>query len=215
MNYVSVFGLLSVLSLVAFVQANAESAKPTPTVAVSTSNDVQFSTAHGNQAELATIAAIQSLRFAHDLRRFEFSKQVKIDAKTIPHSHPVLTLHTRHTPADQRDLLLSTYIHENLHWWVNSHKNTDAAIVELEQLFPTMPVGYPQGADSERSGYAHLLVCYLEMAALRDLLSEPRVAAVQAFWQQDHYTWIYQQVATRGGEIAKVVEKYQLAVPKA
>jgi hypothetical protein len=36
-----------------------------------------------------------------------------------------------------------------------------AAKAELRQLFPKIPVGSPDGGDSEDSGYLHLLVDYL------------------------------------------------------
>lgn len=43
---------------------------------------------------------------SYDLRRYTFTYQVIIDEKAIPHSHPVLTLHTRHLGSDEQ--LLST-----------------------------------------------------------------------------------------------------------
>lgn len=175
---------------------------------------VEFTTKNQTPAEKATITALQALQYAHDLKRFEFTDKVIIEAKTIPHSHPVLTLHTRHAPAEHRDLLLSTYIHEQLHWFLSQNPTKmDAAIADLRRLFPTMPVGYPEGADSEVAGYAHLIVCSLEISAVRELLSARRANEVLAFWQKDHYTYIYQQVATRGAEIEAVLRKHQLQLP--
>jgi hypothetical protein len=50
---------------------------------------------------------------SYDLSRYTFTRAVVIDEKAIPHSHPMLTLQTRHLGSD--DLLLSAYVHEQLH----------------------------------------------------------------------------------------------------
>ena len=61
----------------------------------------------------------------------------------IPHSHPVLTLSTRHLKDD--DLLLSTFLHENLHHFLtqNPEKAEAATKKELRAVFPKVPVGVP------------------------------------------------------------------------
>jgi len=41
---------------------------------------------------------------SYDLSRYTFTYQVIIDEKAIPHSHPVLTLHTRHLGSDEQFL---------------------------------------------------------------------------------------------------------------
>jgi hypothetical protein len=77
---------------------------------------VTIRTAHDSAAELATKAQLERLIAAHDLRQWTFTHEIVIDEKSIPHSHPVLTLHTRHLKQD--DELLSTYLHEQLHWFL-------------------------------------------------------------------------------------------------
>ncbi|HTI42964.1 MAG TPA: hypothetical protein VL693_14150 [Vicinamibacterales bacterium] len=68
-----------------------------------------------------------------------FTRRVLIDERAIPHSHPVLTV--GYGDHDDDNLLLSNFVHEQLHWWLVAHQAaTDAAIVELRQLFPGMPV---------------------------------------------------------------------------
>ena len=39
--------------------------------------------------------------------------------------------------------------------------------------------------------YLHMVVCFLELDAIRQLLSEARYNKVINFWQKEHYTWIY------------------------
>lgn len=172
---------------------------------------VEFSTERASEGELATVQLMEALRRAHDLEKWELTDKIHVDERAIPHSHPVLTLSTRHTRRDQTDLLLATYLHEQLHWHVNQHpERTAAAVEELRGLFEEVPVGYPEGGKDTHSTYVHLLVCYLEMAAVGELLSAERVERVLTFWQGDHYTWIYDQVAARGDDIGQVITRHGL-----
>lgn len=51
----------------------------------------------------------------YDLRRWQFTDAVRIETGVIPHSHPMLTLNTRHLDDDHT--ALSVYIPEQLHWY--------------------------------------------------------------------------------------------------
>lgn len=157
--------------------------------------------------ELQTLALLKALRAAHNLENWEFTDKVHIDKTSIPHSHPVLTLHARHGHKSQKDRLLSTYLHEQIHWLVDENiESTKVAIASLKKLFPEVPVGYPEGARNKHSTYLHLIVCYLELTALADYLSEERVTAVLKFWQNDHYTWVYRQVELHRDTIANAMQ---------
>lgn len=176
-------------------------------------NAIEITTESADKAELATVELLQALRMSHDVRKWEFTDKVHIKNKTIPHSHPVLTLNTRHTTQEKKDLLLATYLHEQIHWHLSANSaQTDAAINELKTIFKGVPVGHPEGARDEYSTYLHLLVCYLEIEAISELLSAERVQAVSKYWQQDHYTWIYTQVATNKAKLAQVITKYRLNI---
>jgi hypothetical protein len=132
-----------------------------------------------------------------------------IDERSIPHSHPVLTLHTRHLNSD--DQLLSTYVHEQLHWYLDGHlPETLAAENNLRKLYPKVPVGYPDGADDEESTYLHLIVCYMEMEADRELIGAERTENVMKFWASDHYRWVYRTVLQDEARIGKVVAQEHL-----
>src|SRR5215813_15153662 len=100
----------------------------------------------GSQSEIQTKEQLQRLVKTYDLSKWIFTKAILIDEKSVPHSHPVLTLHTRHLKDD--DLLLSTFVHEQLHWFlVEKPKETDEAYKELKAIFPKVPVGFPEGAN--------------------------------------------------------------------
>ncbi len=171
-------------------------------------------TAHNSAPELATRAQLERLIAAHDLSRWTFTHEVIIDEKSIPHSHPVLTLHTRHLKQD--DELLSTYLHEQLHWFLTRHPGqTQAAEQDLAKLYPTVPVGYPEGASDTESTYLHLLVCRLEQQADLAVMGRQRTDEAMQFWAGDHYRWVYRTVLADGRKIDEILKHHGLASPDA
>ncbi len=170
---------------------------------------IEISLKNNTPAEAKTKVQLERLIAAHDLSKWTFIRKVEIDEKAIPHSHPVLTLNTRHIKDDE--LLLSTYVHEQIHWHlVNLSKETDEAIKELRVLFPKVPAGPPEGARDENSTYLHLLVCYLEYRADRELMGELKAKQVIQFWSTDHYNWIYRTILERTRDIGNIAFKYKL-----
>src|SRR3954452_13624522 len=184
-------------------------APPLPAQAPPTGLDIKL--AHGDAAEAQTRDQLLRLLKSYDVERWIFTRSLVIDSTpgVIPHSHPVLTLNTRHRKDD--DLLLSTFVHENLHHFLTQHaEQTDAAKRELRKIFPKLPVGYPDGADSEDSGYLHLIVNYLEYQADKELLGDLRAFTVFQFWTVDHYRWLYRRIFENGYQIGPVVRKHGL-----
>ncbi len=170
---------------------------------------LDISLARGSKAEAQTKAQLQRLLGAYDLSAWIFTRSVVIDERAIPHSHPTLTLSARHLKDDE--LLLSTFVHEQLHWHLDQReKETEAAIKELRAMFPKVPAGHPEGARDERSTYLHLLVIYLEYRADRELMGELKARQVMEFWSKDHYTWIYKTVLERPRDIGTVALKHKL-----
>lgn len=169
---------------------------------------IEIKLQHGDAAETQTRDQLLRLLRTYDASRWIFTRSVVIDSTpgTIPHSHPVLTLSVRHLKDD--DLLLSTFVHENLHHFLSqNHEKAEAAKKELRAVFPKVPVGYPDGADSDDAGYAHLIVNYLEYWADRELLGEQRAFQVLQFWMADHYRWLYRQILESGYQIGPIVRK--------
>jgi hypothetical protein len=175
---------------------------------------ITITLAQNSPAEARTKEQLERLLKTYDLSKWIFTRSVVIDEKTaIPHSHPRLTLNTRHLLDDE--LLLSTFVHEQAHWLVGAReKEAEAAVKELRALFPKVPVGGPEGAMDERSSYTHLVVIYIEYRALRELLGELRARQVMEFWTHDHYTWIYKTVLERPRDVGQIAFKHNL-VPMA
>ena len=147
--------------------------------------------------------------FGYDLRDYTWTSRVVIEEGVVNHAFPVLTLNTGAITDDE---LLSSYLHEQIHWHLREHRyQQDAAVAELRRFYPRIPVGLPEGADSPYSTYGHLVTCYLEMLADRHFLGDERAAAV--IKNKRHYTWIYATVVRDEAKIAGVVKRHGLGIP--
>ncbi|HLJ90703.1 MAG TPA: hypothetical protein VKZ53_28110 [Candidatus Angelobacter sp.] len=166
----------------------------------------------GSDREKQTKIQLEKLLHTYDLKKWTVTETIIIEEGAIPHSHPVLTLSTRHLDSD--DELLSTYVHEQFHWRLSQEREqTEAAVGELKKLYPKVPVGFPEGAISEESTYEHLIVCYFEMQADRALLGEARTAELMKFWAGDHYRWVYRTILQDEKKIAKIIHRNKLDLP--
>ena len=166
---------------------------------------------HNDQREQQTKQQLERLLSMYDVSNWIFTRKIIIESgfDVIPHSHPVLTLSTRHLKDDE--LLLATFVHEQFHWYLEEKpKETEAAYRELRVMFPKVPVGFPEGGRDEESTYKHILVCYLEYQASRILLGELKAKQVMEFWKTDHYTWIYRTVLERERDIDSLMRKHKL-----
>jgi len=138
---------------------------------------------------------LAALRKRHDLARFEFTKLVRVQPAGPTYSHPILTLGTRF--AETEDMLLSTYLHEQMHWYLwrfggPDHDPIAPFFDELVRRYPQAPIKLPEGARSYEQTYLHLVVCWLEIAAAAELIGRERAAAIaQSTWG---YRWIYRTV---------------------
>ncbi len=179
-------------------------------VAASAQGELKIELKNNSPAEQQVKARLERLLKTHDVSKWIVTRSIVIDEKTeIPHSHPVLTLNTRHINDDE--LLLATFVHEQMHWFViQGQKRLAAAIDEFKKMFPSVPDKGPEGGRDENSTYLHIAVCYLEYRAVRELMGELRAKQVMQFWTTDHYTWIYKTVLERPRDIGNIMFKHQL-----
>lgn len=160
--------------------------------------------------EVQTKEQLVKLMNVYDLSKWTFTKTVTIENgfNVSPHSHPVLTLNTRHLRDDE--LLLATYIHEQLHWFIDTAAGSKAAYKEIQALYPNPPGAFPLSSGDTTSTWYHVLICYLEYRALVQLIGELKTFQVISFWQQDHYTWIYKEVWENSQKLEEIIRKHRL-----
>jgi hypothetical protein len=171
--------------------AAALTAAFSPAPAASQTPALTVRLAHESEAERATRDHLLALAERHDLSPWVHTTEVLIDEDQIPHSHPVLTLHTRHLGDD--DGLLATFLHEQLHWFALERDDaTERAKDRFRELFPEVPAASEGGARDAESTWLHLVVCDLELAATAAVIGEDAARAVLG--ANTHYQWIYRQV---------------------
>ncbi len=157
------------------------------------SRPVSITLTNGTEREGRAREQLHRLLDRYDLRKWQYTNRVRIEYGAIPHSHPVLTLNTKYL--DDDSLALSTYLHEQLHWFVwRRNPRKRHAIRELRWRYPSPPVRLPEGAGSRYETYLHYLVCYLEYAAAIELLGPDEARRVIDVWCRDHYTAVYKTV---------------------
>jgi hypothetical protein len=146
----------------------------------------------GSEAEAMMAAELRALNREYDLEPWILTRRILVDERQLPHSHPILTIHTRHI-GDPLGLL-ATFVHEQLHWleeepWLEDFR---AAMKDFEDIFPDVPSSANGGAGDRESTYRHLLVCDMEYQAMTALAGEK--AARETLASFTHYQWIYDKV---------------------
>ncbi len=171
---------------------------------------VNISLVNGDAGEQRAKEQLIRLLATYDIDHWIFTREIRIESMTIPHSHPVLTLSTG--LPDDDDHAISTFLHEQFHWYANEIDSiTDAAKEEFAERFPNAPAGSDDGGARDlNSTYLHLVVCDLELQAMTILVGEERARAVLE--SNTHYTWIYDQVLNNP-LVRQVNERHGAVVP--
>jgi len=178
-------------------------------ISTSFAQSIKIELAHQTECERETRERLEQVIASYDLRKYTFTREIMIEERAINHAFPVLTLNARF--ANSSDELLSSYIHEQLHWHLREHNSQQQeAIAELRRMYPNAPVGMPEGAETAYSTYGHLVDCYLEILADRQLIGPERTQAV--INNKGHDTWIYKTVLQDEAKIAAVVASNHLRI---
>src|SRR3954463_5742905 len=174
--------------------------------------DVTIRLTNGDEREQAAETQLRRLLTTWDLSRWLFTRTIQIQSGAIPHSHPVLTVNTQYLDNDIPQV--ATVIHEELHWFLVQHSaETDAAIAELEALYPSVPEAPPDGANGRRSTYLHLLDCLLEFDGVRGLLGDD--TARRTLGTFPYYRWVYREVLEHPAPIRQILRTHGLDAPDA
>jgi hypothetical protein len=157
--------------------------------------------------ELQEKLELQEILKKYDVGKYTFTRTVVIDERAMIHAFPVMTLNTHYVGSD--DELLSSFLHEQLHWYLAEHRFAmQDAIRRLREMYPRVPVGLPEAAETEYSTYGHLIDCYLEIRADRALIGLERTDKV--IKSKPWYTWIYKTILRDEDKIAALVKTEHL-----
>lgn len=165
---------------------------PSPVAAQVGGPELQITLERDSEAERATADQLRRTLQKYDVARWIYTRRIHIDERSIPHSHPVLTLHTRHRGDEHA--LLATFLHEQFHWLDDGNERFRSAMHSYAQAYPDAPSRGPEGARDLESTYRHLLVCDLEFQAMSHLVGTERAREVLS--TNRYYTWIYDRVLT-------------------
>jgi len=170
---------------------------------------VEIQTAHHSAREQQEKRELEQLLKEHDVSKYIFAQTVTIEERAMNHAFPVLTLNVHFLGSD--DELLSSFLHEQLHWYLRDHPvQMEQALTELKKFYPKVPVGLPEGADTMYSTYGHLVDCYLEIQADRALIGPERTDKV--IRNKPWYTWIYKTITEDEKRIDAVVKGNHLDI---
>jgi hypothetical protein len=95
---------------------------------------ISIKLAHNSQRELATSLTLKQILATYDLHKYTFTRQIIIEERTMNHAFPVLTLNVFW--ADRPDELLSTLVHEQLHWYLREHDAQQKAAIMVQSGCP-------------------------------------------------------------------------------
>jgi len=154
---------------------------------------------------------LDALRRRHDLARYEYTTIVRIVPGGDTFAQPVLTLGNRF--ADSEDSLLSTYLHEQMHWylWYLGTPERDMVAPFMDELvrrYPDAPTAPPDGALGYDATYLHLVVNWLEVAATSEFIGRERAVAVAR--AQRSYRWIYRTVLKDWDLLGELYERHDV-----
>jgi len=180
-----------------------------PPIEVPLTKDINIVEINPNKWTTLTRKDLEQLFKVYDLSPILFTKEIRIESRVIPHSHPVLTLNTRY--AEEPFKLLSMFIHEQLHWWLESQSAAFLqAKEELKKLFPVLP---DSGlAKDAHSTYLHLSLCTLEYELLVHYLGTKQANLIlkDLIYKDKIYPWIYKEVYKNFKDLKTINEKYGL-----
>ena len=154
---------------------------------------------------------LAALRRRHDLARYEYTTLVRIVPGGDTFAQPILTLSNRF--ADSEDSLLSTYLHEQMHWylWYLGTPERDMVAPFMDELvrrYPQAPTETPDGARGYDATYLHLVVNWLEIAATSEFVGRERAFAVAR--AQRSYRWIYRTVLKDWDLLGELYERHDI-----
>jgi len=161
---------------------------------------------------LKTKSLLEGFEKQYNLRPYLFTKSVKIKPDVIPHSHPILTLNTFWN--DSPNHLLSTFLHEQIHWFMHWIDRRKYGVVHRQfmEWYPELPEDRALISSNTYSTYTHLAICWLELQGVKKYLgADEAYETIRTF---KHYPWIFNKVIEDETKIGQLMEENGLRIRK-
>lgn len=176
------------------------------------SASLEISLEHNNLREQKAKKILLSFEQEKNLAPFIFTNKIVIKSGSIPHSHPVLTLNTRHIYDPNK--FLSVFLHEQMHWFLSKNENLKSInkfITLMKSSYPSIPVGRENGgARNHRSSYLHLAINTLEYEALRTFIGDHEARDI--LYHSSVYTQLYRIIIQDYFKIKSVMSRLNLLI---
>lgn len=172
--------------------------------------DLYIQLANKNKIEEQAAERLLKLLSRYEIDKILYTHTVLIETKAIPHSHPILTLNT--FPYNDENIILVTFIHEQLHWYFDSLENDikNSLISALKNKFPDAPWGEPVGCIDQISTYEHLVICHMAQVVLAEFVGNEAANKVLYYLQNHHYIWVHKKIEDEEVFLNDLIEKYKL-----
>lgn len=165
---------------------------------------------HNSATEIATKQRLEKIIATYKIDKYIYTKNVMLEDSMIPHSHPVLTINTADTTDEN---LVSTFLHEQMHWFILSKNDqTKKVYTILKKEFPGAKINFPDGSGDEQSTYEHLIVCYYEYQALKELCGQEKADKVMVYLKGKLYKWIYTTMLENEEKIRRILIENNLTL---
>lgn len=191
--------------------------------------NVEITLANGSPGEVLTRRVLLEFMHRYDLTPWNWARNIHIDRDLkfmgqCLRQDGEFVIRIRSGRAEMLDpdmpidldrwpMLLSVYIHEQLHAYLDLRNDAvQAALPELQRLYPDVPVGGTEGARSEFSTYLHLLLCTLEIDSVAQLIGMERARALRT--EAPFYRFIYDTVLRDTAQLRNVIRQYNLELPE-
>jgi hypothetical protein len=168
----------------------------------------------GNLREAIANRQVIILIGEYTLYNWLFTRDIVIDEKARPHSHPVLTMNAAYLQEDKK--VLAIFLHQEFRWYLDQNaRNVNTAIKELmkrpDQLIPNIT----QTIDNDSLSWLNLLTCTMEIDALHETLGETNTDSLLAWRQeQDSLARFYKASIEHNDAIHRQMIRFRLGLPQ-
>ncbi|MFH0883666.1 MAG: hypothetical protein V2A56_11825 [bacterium] len=167
----------------------------------------------GNLREAIANRQVVNLIGEYSLYNWLFTRDIVIDEKARPHSHPVLTLNASYLQEDKKALAI--FLHQEFRWYLDQNaRNVNTVVKELmkrpDQLIPNIT----QTIDNDSLSWLNLLACTMETDALKQTLGETNTDSLLTWrMEQSPLARFYKASLEHGEAIHRQMVRFRLGLP--